>query len=210
MSSIIGTNADWYLMRGSGFVALILLTLTVCLGISNVARLSKGGWTRAVAALVHRNVSLLAVVFLGIHILTAISDKYVKIPALAVVVPGLSGYDAFWVGLGALAFDLLIAVTVTSLLRARLRTGTWRLVHWLTYLSWPVALVHAIGSGSGTGADTGQSWSTLIYIGLGLTFAAAVTTRLALGRRATVAGRPADLLPVRRYATTGHVSRRSA
>lgn len=201
MSSFIGTNADWYLMRASGFVALVLLTVTVVLGISNVGRLARAGWTRAVAALVHRNVSLLAVVFLAVHVLTAISDKYVKIPALAIVVPGLSGYDPFWVGLGALAVDLIVAVTVTSLVRSRLQPRAWRLVHWLTYVSWPVALVHSIGSGTGRGIDTGHEWSTLIYVALGLTFAGAVGTRLALAHRPTAAGRP---IPAR------YLSRRSA
>lgn len=192
MSSLIGTSADWYLMRASGFVALILLTLTVAVGIANVARLTRGGWTRMVAALVHRNVSLLAVVFLAVHVLTAISDKYVKVPAIAILVPGKSGYDPLWVGLGALTIDLIIAVVVTSLLRSRLRRRTWQMVHWLAYLAWPSAIVHGIGAGSGAGADTGRTWSTAVYLGCAVVFAGAVAIRLSLeGRGAPpAAGRP--------------------
>lgn len=182
MSSLLGTSADWYLMRGSGFVALILLTLTVCLGIANVGRLAKGPWTRAVAALVHRNASLLAVVFVVVHVLTAVSDRYVRVPALSVIVPGLSGYAPVWVGFGALSIDLLIAVVVTSLLRARIRRRAWRAVHWLAYLSWPTALIHAIGSGSGTGTDTGAAWSTAIYLGCAGAFGVAATARLLMSR----------------------------
>jgi predicted ferric reductase len=197
MSAILGTSADWYLMRASGFVALILMTATIGLGVSNLGRLAKGQWTRTVAALVHRNVSLLAVVFLVIHIITAISDKYVKVPALSILIPGLSRYDPLWVGLGALSLDLTLAVVVTSLLRARLRQRTWRLVHWLAYLSWPSAMLHAIGSGSGTGADTGAGWSTLIYLACGAAFGSAVAARLWLSGRPQIAGAP--VRPPSRY-----------
>jgi DMSO/TMAO reductase YedYZ heme-binding membrane subunit len=179
-------------MRATGFIALILLTTTVGLGIANLARVAKGPWTRTVAALVHRNVSLLAVVFTVVHILTAISDKYVKVPALSLLVPGLSGYDPFWIGLGAVSIDLLIAVMVTSLLRSHLRKRTWQLVHWLAYLCWPTALAHSIGSGSGTGVDTGKGWSTVIYIVVGSAFAAAVTVRLTRRGRDAVTPLPAS------------------
>ena len=203
MSAILGTSGDWYLMRASGFVALILMTVTICLGVSNLARLAKGRWTRTVAALVHRNVSLLAVVFLGVHILTAISDKYVQVPALSVLVPGLSKYDPFWVGLGALSLDLTLAVVVTSLLRSRLRQRTWRVVHWLAYLSWPSAMLHAIGSGSGTGTDTGAAWSTFIYLICAGASGVAVAARVWLSGRPQIAGAPAR--PAR---TPSYLSRR--
>lgn len=198
MTGLVGTSADWYLMRASGFVALILLTITACLGVANFARMARGTSTRAVAALVHRNVSLLTVVFLVIHVLTAISDKYVNVPAISILVPGASGYDPRWVGLGALSIDLLIAVVVTSLLRARLRPMAWRVIHWLAYLCWPSALFHAIGAGSGTGTDTGAAWSTAIYLACGVAFGAAVATRLVMSGRPQAAGMPFDR-PRRRY-----------
>lgn len=175
---VLPTNADWYLMRASGFIALILLTASLCLGIANFGRLARGAWSRTVAALVHRNASLLAVLFVVIHVLTAINDRYVKIPALSILIPGLSHYDPFWVGLGAASVDLLIAVVLTSLLRGHLSYRAWQAVHWLSYAVWPTAFVHAIGSGSGTGTDTGAAWSTLIYVVCGLTFAAALAARL--------------------------------
>ncbi|HET9689777.1 MAG TPA: ferric reductase-like transmembrane domain-containing protein [Acidimicrobiales bacterium] len=176
----MSTNADWYLMRSSGFVALGLLTVTLALGVANLARVGRRPATRAVATLVHRNASLLAVVFLVVHVLTAISDRYVSVPALAIVVPGLSGYDPFWIGLGAVAVDLIVAVVVTSLLRGRLRYRSWQLVHWAAYLAWPTALAHGIGSGTGGGADTGAGWSTLAYAVVAVIAVAAVVARLRL------------------------------
>jgi len=62
------------------------------------------------------------------------------------------------VGLGAVAFDLLLAVMVTSLLRQRISARTWRGVHWLAYAMWPIAIIHSIGIGS----DFRFAWMKLI------------------------------------------------
>ena len=102
----------------------------------------------------HRNVALLSVCFLVVHIITAVLDTFTSIPLIDSVVPFIGSYRPFWLGLGAVAFDLLIAVTITSLLRQRLGYGTWRAVHWLSYASWPIALVHGLG----TGSDTKGTW----------------------------------------------------
>ena len=180
MNALLGAKAVWYLMRASGFVAFGLLTLTLALGVANLAHFERGRWTRAVAALVHRNAALLAAVFLAIHVATAVGDEYVSIPLLATVIPGLSGYDPLWVGIGALSVDVMAAVTITSLLRHRLGRRSWKAVHWLAYLAWPTALVHSIGAGTGNGVDTGHQWSTAIYGLAGLLVALALAVRLAL------------------------------
>lgn len=200
MIGLIGASADWYLMRASGFVAMALLTVTVCLGVANLGRLAKGPWTRTVSALVHRNVSLLAVLFLAIHIATAIGDTYAKVGILSIVVPGVSTYDPRWIGLGALSLDLMVAVTVTSLLRSRLPARIWRAVHWTAYLCWPLALVHGIGSGTGTGVDSRSAWAVALYAALGALFLVAVAVRLRLRRTVQATPRPSAAKPAPVYA----------
>ena len=152
------TPALWYLSRGSGVVTLVLLTVTVVLGITTSARWATAHWPRFVVVGLHRNLSLLAVAFLGLHITTTVVDGYVPIRRLDVVVPFVSAYKPLWLGLGAIAFDLLAAVLVTSLLRSRLSQPVWRAVHWLAYGCWPVAVVHGLGIGS----DSRQAWLLLI------------------------------------------------
>jgi DMSO/TMAO reductase YedYZ heme-binding membrane subunit len=111
------------------------------------------------------------VVFLALHVLTSVLDTYVHIGWAAIVIPFTSEYSRFWVGVGAIALDLMIAVFVSSLLRARLRPGTWRAIHWLAYLSWPVALAHTFGMGT----DSRQAW----VIALGVLCVASVAVALA-------------------------------
>ncbi len=78
-TTVSHAKALWYLMRGTGLVSLVLLTLTLVAGIAGVRRWSSVGWARAAVTLVHRNVSLLAVAFLGVHIITAEVDTYVGV-----------------------------------------------------------------------------------------------------------------------------------
>ena len=92
-------------------------------------------------------------------------------------VPFISAYRPIWLGLGAIATDLLIAVTVTSLVRARLCYRAWRLVHWAAYLCWPVAVVHGLG----TGSDTMTRWVLVLTLGCVAGVTGLVAWRLAQG-----------------------------
>lgn len=156
----VNSKELWYLTRGSGLTALVLLTLSVALGISQIGRLSAPAMPRFVVAGLHRNVSLLAVVFLALHIATAVADPFAPIAAIDSVVPFVGSYRPVWLGLGALATDLLLALVVTSLLRHRIGFRTWRSVHWAAYACWPIALWHALG----TGSDSRVGWVQAIYV----------------------------------------------
>jgi sulfoxide reductase heme-binding subunit YedZ len=150
----VGPSLYWYLTRGSGAVALVLLTVSVVIGIAGSMRLSAPAWPRFAIETVHRDVSLLVIVFLVIHIITSVLDTFAPISLTAAVIPFISSYRPLWLGLGTLAFDLILALTITSLMRRRLGYGTWRAVHWFAYASWPVAVLHGLG----TGSDTKVAW----------------------------------------------------
>jgi len=144
----------WYLTRATGLVALVLLTASMALGLLSSVRYQRPGWPRFVTVGLHRNSSLLALVFTGVHIVTTLADSYAPISVQDVVIPFISAYRPLWLGLGTIAFDLMIAVTVTSLVRTRISYRTWHLVHWSSYLCWPVAVLHGLG----TGSDTRVTW----------------------------------------------------
>ena len=112
--------ALWYLSRGTGAITLVLLSARVVLGIAEVLRWPPAGTPRFVVDGLHRNVSLLVVVLLAAHVLTALLDPSRHLRSLDAVVPFASRYRPLWLGFGALAFDLLVALIVTSVLRARL------------------------------------------------------------------------------------------
>jgi len=170
-------KAYWYLTRASGTVSLILLTVAVVIGVMSIGRVHSRRWPRFVIDGVHRSSSLLAVAFLAIHVLTAVLDSFAPISLLDAVVPFAGAYRPLWLGLGAVALDLLIAVTVTSLLRQRLGLRLWRATHWLAYAMWPIAVVHALG----TGSDVRLAWLQLVTALCGIGVVAAVAARIAIG-----------------------------
>src|ERR1700761_6219679 len=143
-----GGKALWYLTRGTGLMALLLLTASVALGIVETNEWRSPAWPRFVPAGLHRNLSLLSVAFVAVHVATTVVDGFAPIGWLDAVVPFRSPYRPLWLGLGAVGTDLLLAVVATSLVRLRLGYRAWRAVHWAAYGCWPIALVHALGTGT--------------------------------------------------------------
>ena len=170
------SHAYWYATRGSGVVSLVLLTSVVALGVAGSLRLRSERWPRFLVTGLHRNLTLLTLVFLAGHIVSTVLDSFTPIGLRDAVIPFLASYRPIWLGLGAIAFDLLLALTVTSLLRARLGYRMWRSLHWLAYAAWPVALAHGLG----TGSDARFGWMQALTVGCVLLVAAAVARRLAV------------------------------
>ena len=167
--------ALWYLTRATGATALVLLTLSLVLGVINVERWTTRHLPRFVIDGGHRTVSLLVCVLLAIHIGTSVLDGYAPIALVDVFVPFVGTYRPLWLGLGALALDLLVALIVTSLLRARVGVRAWRAVHWLAYACWPIALIHGLG----TGSDVRAGWLLWLSLGCAAAVVLAVIARLA-------------------------------
>jgi methionine sulfoxide reductase heme-binding subunit len=178
------STALWYASRATGVVCLVLFTAVVLLGILVNRQGRLPGLPRFAVTGLHRSISLLAVVFLVIHVVTAVADGYVSIQLAAVVIPFVSSYEPVQMGLGAVALDLIAALVVTSLLRARLPRRLWRGVHWLAYAAFPVAVLHSVTSAG----DLRSGWL------LGLTAACVLSVVVAVSYRvAKSQARPSSL-----------------
>jgi predicted ferric reductase len=169
----------WYLMRGSGVVTLLLFTAVAVLGIATSMRWRAGRLPRFVTQGLHRNVSLLAVVFLVIHVATALLDSYAHVRLAQVFAPLPTRRYGLFLGLGTLSLDLLLAIVVTSLVRHRLARRVWKGIHWLAYASWPVAFVHGVGMGT----DRHLGWFQVTALACLGAVAAATGWRLAAALR---------------------------
>lgn len=155
VAALFDSRAYWYLTRGTGVVALLLLTAIMVLGILGPLRVSLAPlYPRFALETIHRDLSLLAVVVIGLHIVVSVLDGFAPIGLIDGIVPFHSAYRPLWLGIGALSFDLMLALVITSLVRRRLGHSAWRLVHWFAYASWPFAVAHGIG----TGTDATQFW----------------------------------------------------
>jgi predicted ferric reductase len=172
----------WFANRGTGVVLLVLLTLATMLGVLSTSRVSVTRWPRMLSQGLHRNVSMLAVAFLAAHATTAVVDTFVDIRWWHAFVPFSGTYKPVWLGFGTLALDLLMAVTVTSLLRHRMSHKPWRAVHVLAYGAWGLGLVHGLQMGT----DSASGWGAAVnYTCIGAV-SLAVIARLGLLTRPRV------------------------
>jgi sulfoxide reductase heme-binding subunit YedZ len=168
------SNALWYLGRGTGVSALVLLTVVFILGIVVRGGRPLPGLPRFAVGALHRTTSLSAVAFMGLHILTLSFDPYAQLRIVDLIFPFIGKYRPFWQGMGTLAAELVVVLTVTSLLRHRLGLRTWRAVHWIAYACWPLALAHAFGNGT----DGRSAWMLVILAACLVSVAAAVFWRI--------------------------------
>jgi methionine sulfoxide reductase heme-binding subunit len=138
----------WYTTRASGAVAIVLLSIVTALGLLTAGRAGGARWPRFLTAALHRDLALTALGFLALHIVTAAIDPFTHLGLTSVVVPFGSYYRTFWLGLGTIAFELMLAVTATSLLRRVIGVRVWRAVHLTSYAMWPLAMLHGLGTGT--------------------------------------------------------------
>lgn len=191
----------WYATRGLGTTLLIVLTATVVLGVLTATRWSGEDTPGFVAVDLHRNLSLLAIGLLVAHIVTTVLDPFAHITVRDVLIPIGAAYRPVWLGLGVVAFWILVAVAATSLLRGRIGPRAWRLIHWSAYASWPLAVVHGLG----TGSDSRAYWMVAVVSACVSAVVVAIAERIRDGRAVTLPVRGAVVVTVAAFLVFGSV-----
>ena len=138
----------WFTARGAGIVSLLLSTAVVCLGLLTTLRFERRDWPRFLTVELHRSIALVSVIFVAIHVVTAVLDPFTSLGIVAALVPFASSYRPVDVALGVISVYLVLAVLLSSLVRDRLSQRTWRAIHWLAYAAWPMAVLHSVTAGS--------------------------------------------------------------
>ena len=153
-------KAYWYLSRGTAFISLSLLWLSMALGLgitNKMARLWPGG---PVAYDLHEYTSILGLFFALFHALILIGDAYINYSLFQVLVPFASvNYHQFWVGIGQIGFYLWLLLVLSFYVRNRIGTRSWRLIHYVSYAAMLMALLHGIASGT----DSSAAWVVWMY-----------------------------------------------
>jgi DMSO/TMAO reductase YedYZ heme-binding membrane subunit len=167
-----------FMLFYAGVFALLGLTASVLLGLIATDRLMMTPGHRVMAQAVHRAVSFGALAFLIIHIVTEIVAQRVHV--IDAVIPFLSPFRTFYIGLGTIASDLLILIVVTSIIRKRFTTHgkawRWRAIHYCAYVAFAFGVLH--GLLGGRSAKPYVDWSygfaiALTVLGLAVRFLAA-------------------------------------
>jgi methionine sulfoxide reductase heme-binding subunit len=197
-ASATGPSWFWYATRGLGTATLLALTATVVLGIVTAVRWSGEATPGFVVADLHRNLGLLSVVLVVGHVVTTVLDPYAHITVRDALIPLVAAYRPLWLGLGVAAAEILIAIAASSLLRKLVGLRAWRLIHWAAYASWPLSVLHGLG----TGSDSQAPWMIGVVASCVMAVILALASRLWDG--------PISTIPVRVAAAVTAVSALSA
>ena len=156
---LVASTTTWYAARAGGVVSYLLVSACVLAGILLAGKRSIPGLPRFAVEDVHRFLGILAGVFIAIHIGAVALDSVVPFSLTQLVVPFTASYRPLATGLGIVALELLLAVSVTNRLRSRLPYRVWRRAHYATLAVWLLATVHGILSGT----DRDQTWLLWLY-----------------------------------------------
>ena len=149
----------WDVARAGGFTAYALLTLAVVEGLALSLRWQTNRWPRIINAELHNFLTLLAVIFTGIHIFAVAIDPYTAFGLNEILVPLASHYRPLWMAFGIVALYLGLAIGLSTWLRPRIGYAWWRRLHVLTLVLYGLVTVHGIF----TGTDTRTWWAVGIY-----------------------------------------------
>jgi hypothetical protein len=157
---VASTSLTWVTTRAAGYTAFALLTASVSLGLVLSSSMRSARWPRFATTELHRFVTLLTLVFIGVHVLVAMLDRFISFSLVEVLVPFTSHYRPLWMGIGIVSAYLAIAVWASNWLQRRIGYAWWRRLHYTSFAVYAGAAAHGLGSGS----DSGWAWSRIIYV----------------------------------------------
>jgi predicted ferric reductase len=173
-ASLVGASPKvfWFLSRASALIALWMLWFSMAWGLLISGKLSRA-WPGGSAAFdLHQYTSLLGLSFSLFHFLILLGDRYIHYNLMELILPFAGqGFEPFWVGLGQLAFYLLALVVASFYVRRWIGVQSWRWIHYASFLTFLLALVHGIASGT----DSQTLWAgalnwfyvaSLLFLGL--------------------------------------------
>ena len=165
----------WDVARAGGFTAYVLLTLSVALGLALTMQWqSAGRWPRLLNSELHNFLTLLSLIFVGVHVLAVWVDPFTRFGWSEVFIPFVSHYRPLWMALGIVALYLGLAVGLSTWLRPLIGYTWWRRLHLLTLVCYGLVTVHGLA----TGSDTRTWWAVMIYLGSALAIAGLLLIRL--------------------------------
>jgi DMSO/TMAO reductase YedYZ heme-binding membrane subunit len=168
---VIDAATQHFMLFYAGVFALIGLCASVGLGLVATDRMFLNPGHRVFVQSAHRAASFGAVAFLIIHIITEILAQRVHV--LDAVIPFLSPFRTFYIGLGTIASDLIILLVITGILRGRFNASAkawrWRAIHYTAYLSFVFGVWHGLLGGRPGKPYVDWSYGFVIaFVALGL------------------------------------------
>ena len=158
------TAAYWYMARAGGVVAYLLLWLSTMWGLCLSTKVVREWLPSPLAYGLHEYLSIMAVLFTAVHALVLLGDETIKFNILHLVVPFIAPYEPLWTGLGIIALHMIVVITASFYIRKQIGQVAWRLLHYLTFVTFGLAFLHGIMAGT----DGALAVMRIVYLGTGL------------------------------------------
>src|SRR5947209_8075023 len=191
-------TVTWDVARAGGFTAFGLLTLSVAIGLALTLHWQSSRWPRLINSELHNFVTLLALIFTGVHVLAVWIDPFTNFGWNEVFIPFVSHYRPLWMAFGIVALYLGIAIGISTWLRPHTGYKLWRQLHVLTLGVFALATIHGIG----TGSDTQTPWALGIYLVSSVLVGSLLCRRLFLSKGKSKPTRAHSLTPNRSIRAT--------
>ncbi len=157
------TKLSWHLVRSSGIVAYVLLLGSTLWGLFISAQFVKDWSPGVVSMTLHSTISWLALIIGLIHALLLLFDDYFAYTVGDLFVPFTGPYRPEAVGLGTLAFWLIVIVTLSFPLKKRLGHKLWKRLHYVSYAAFVMVSAHGLFAGT-----EGTNLGLRLLIGVGI------------------------------------------
>jgi methionine sulfoxide reductase heme-binding subunit len=152
LATATGPHLFWITSRAAGIAALVLSSLSVCIGLTMGGRMLAG--RKVELRVAHEALSLATLGALLVHGLSLLGDGFLK-PSLAdIAIPFAGSYRTVWTATGIVGFWMLALLGGSYYLRGRIGAARWRSLHRFTVLAWALGVAHTLGEGT----DAGQTW----------------------------------------------------
>jgi predicted ferric reductase len=146
--SMESTQIWWFVTRSAGIIAYLLLWFSTIWGLAIPSKIISPTLEQSYTFDFHEFLSLLSIVFIFLHITVLLVDRYLPYTIFQLLIPFISPYRPFWVGIGIISFYLILLVTFTFYLRSRIGTAAFRVIHLSSFLGYFGATLHGLYAGT--------------------------------------------------------------
>lgn len=169
----------WFVARATGLVAFAAMSISMMIGLSISDKSTPKFISRSFLFETHQFLSVLSLVFIGLHAGSLLADSFMKFTALDILVPGVAAYERTWTAVGVGGAWVALMVTASWWFRAQIGHKTWRKLHFLTFIAYVASLAHGMGAGT----DTNIPVVTWGYVFSAATVSGLLVYRIADARR---------------------------
>ena len=146
--TVTADHLAWYTARAAGMTSWALLSLAVLVGLALSTRVAGVRPAPSWLLSLHRFCGGLSVVFVGVHLVALAADSYVPFGWKETLIPLTSHYRPSAVAAGIVAFYLMLAIEMTSLLMRKMPRRVWRLIHSGSFMLFVLATGHGLTAGT--------------------------------------------------------------